>query len=326
MTNLSNRLAFLALALLVLDGCGDDSQSGGGTGGNSGVTDASAPDTATSDAASDITADTPADAATDAAADVAADTAIDSAGDTANDVSSDTALDAVTDAPNDVSSDAAPQGDLITEEFVNLAFELDPMINVKVGFDLFDATTEVEMLLVREFSGYTAVQDDTGGTVMSASGSPGWATDTLPAGHYDFYCSKAGSPETPYMAVKVMRRPSYAPTVATFAGVALEYGSYVDPGMAIPISFQVDPGHRYVIRGVRGRNTMILVAADQLPLIENGQSFYANYAWDESSYQVAPQATELDLDPGDYALIFANLSSDGLTHGSVARIEAWAEK
>ena len=268
------------------------------------------------DGASDALPDTPFDAGADAVVEAG--------------------TDAAADAPEDATSDANQGGDLITEEYANLAIELIVGSSMKVGFDLPDPSTEVEMLVVRELSGYTEVQDrDTGSAVMYVADAPfndpeaGWATGTLTAGTYDLFCSDFGGSsqaDNGYVAVKVLRRPTYEPAVATFAKVALEYGSLIDPGTAIPVPFQVEAGHRYVIRGVRGLNTLFLVAADQLSLIQAGEPFYADYTWDESSYEVAPQATELDLTPGDYALLFANVSGDGLIHGSVARIEAWAEQ
>lgn len=316
--------AFGALALLALTGCGEDTEPAGGSGGSGGAADASVPETSLPDAATDTGADTAVDAPADTSSDAGADAVADAP------------LDTGTDAPSDAQADAPQGGDLVTEEFANLAIELIVGSSIEVGFDLPDPSTEVEMLVVRELSGYTEVQDaDTGyaalyvADAMFNDAEAGWATGTLSAGAYDLFCSnKGGSVEADngYVAVKVMRRPTYDPAVATFAKVALEYGSLVDPGTAIPVTFQVEPGHRYVIRGVRGLNTIFLVAADQLPLIQAGQSFYADYVWDEASYEVAPQATELDLTPGDYALLFANVSGDGLVHGSVARIEAWAEK
>ena len=323
------RVAFLVVALSVLGGCSDNSEPAGGSSGGSGGT-------GTSDAASDTSLPDAADTGTDTEADVASDASPDTSFDTGVDAVAEAGTDAVADAPADVEPDTTPGGDLITEEFTNLAIELIVGSSITVSFDLPDPSAEVELLVVRELSGYTEVQDgDTGGAVMYVANAPfndaeaGWETGTLSAGPYDLFCSNNGGSaqaDNGYVAVKVLRRPTYAPAVATFAKVALEYGSLVDPGSAIPVPFVVEAGHRYVIRGVRGLNTFFLVAADQLPLIQAGQPFQADYIWDETSYEVAPQATELNLTPGDYALLFANVSGDGLVHGSVARIEAWAEQ
>lgn len=312
---LLKKYLFCALMLVVFAGCGDDSdhdqtervQVSGEP--DAGEPDASVEDTGTADADQPDTTPAP-DATSDAA---------DSSDVTPGDADRDT---------------SAPQPELHTQQFFGSALTLISGASLRMPFELSELTTDIEFFVVRELRGYNEVQNREGGqvvmTVNSASfvgPETGWVRDPLPRGDYDVYLENlggaSGSDVNEYTAAKVIESPSYDPEVATFESTVVELSSFADPGVGLSSEFTVRANHRYILRGVRGKNTIFVVPADQIPLIEQGQAFNFAHRWNESDPEIAPEPTELDVEAGDYVLIAVNNAGDDRTHGSVIAIDEW---
>ncbi len=222
---------------------------------------------------------------------------------------------------------------LHSEIFVGLAINLISSANLEVTFVLGDLTTDLEFYAVRELRGFTEVKDvDTGSVVLAIDASPleypevGVVSGPLPQGSYTAYLENLGGStaiDNDYVAVQVIRRPMYDGSVATFESTIIDSSGFVDPTKGVVSSFTTRADRRYVIRGIRGRNTVWILAADQLPRLEAGMSFSVRYQWNETNFAFAPNATAMTLEPGDYAVVMANLAGDGAVHGSVIRIDEW---
>ena len=226
-----------------------------------------------------------------------------------------------------------PLPELHSQTFVAHALPLIQNASIRTPVQLTELTTDVEFYVVREMRGWTEFQNqETGNAVFfvnTNSNFPeaGWRRGPLPMGSYDLYLRNFGTSQgnglNAYVAAKLIEAPRFDPGVATFQSYLLEMNVFLPRGLADLEMFTVKPDHLYVLRGIRGKNTVFIVAADQLPLIENQEPFAYRYIWDEGDFETAPEATLLDLEPGEYGLIIVNNSGEDRSRRSLLVLDEW---
>ncbi|TXD37741.1 hypothetical protein FRC98_08625 [Lujinxingia vulgaris] len=252
------------------------------------------------------------------------------------------------DVATDVSGDVDASGDdpdgggtapieLFYEDYHRVALTLPVGTTLRTLFQLEELSTPVELLVVRELRGYNEVQNtENERVVMTVNDASfvgpeaGWDREELPRGSYDAFLENlggaSGTDVNNYLAVKIASTPRMLASVADHEGTIGDYAGFLGPGQASGETFEAREGYTYVLRGVRGKNTVFVINTDQLPKIENSEPFAYLYTWDESSPELEPEPTVLDLEPGEYMVLVANNAGDDRHHGSVMVIDEWLLK
>ena len=252
------------------------------------------------------------------------------------------------DVEGDVGNEAdaggdAPDGgedapiELFYEDFHRVALSLPVGTTLRTPFELDELSTPVELLVVRELRGYNEVQNtENERVVMTVNDASfvgpeaGWDREELPRGSYDAYLENlggaSGTDVNNYLAVKIASTPRMLATVADHEGTIEDFTGFLGPGQASGATFEAREGHVYVLRGVRGKNTVFVISTDELPKIENQEPFAYIRTWDDSDPELAPEPTVLDLEPGEYMVLVANNAGDERHHGSVMLIDEWLLK
>ncbi|RDV39132.1 hypothetical protein DV096_00740 [Bradymonadaceae bacterium TMQ3] len=242
--------------------------------------------------------------------------------------------DAADDEPD--SGEDAPI-ELFFEDFHRVALTLPVGTTLRTPFELDELSTPVELLVVRELRGYNEVQNtENERVVMTVNDASfvgpeaGWDREELPRGRYDAYLENlggaSGTDVNNYLAVKIAATPRMLASVADHEGTIGDFTGFLGPGQASGTTFEAREGYAYVLRGVRGKNTVFVISTDQLPKIENQEPFAFIHTWDASDPELAPEPTVLDLDPGEYMVLVANNAGDERDHGSVMLIDEWLLK
>ena len=218
-----------------------------------------------------------------------------------------------------------------------VGLNLIPGASLRVPFTLSPLLTDIELLVVRELRGYNEVINKENNRVLlkvnqASFVGPEAGADRgpLPQGSYDVFLENlggcSGTACNDYLAVKVLSTPTAPPQVARFKGIAAQQGRVLSSGGADFVPLTVRPGHRYLARGIRGKNFMFVIAASERPKVEANQPFSAFYRWDQTIDELGPDPQELDLlPPGDYFVLMGNNAPDGRAHGCVIRIDEWEE-
>ena len=233
-------------------------------------------------------------------------------------------------------NDAAPAAQLETEAFFSVKLAMVPGSSVRFPMMLSELSTGIEFHVVRELRGFTEVQNQKEDVVLAVNDASlngpevGSALGSLPMANYGVFLENVGGAtavDNDYVAVKVIKRPSFPASVATFeqivAASAASPEPFLDPNELRAFPFAAKAGFAYVIRGVRGKNIMYVIKADQLTLAENGEAFQAEYSWDGADGDLEPNAEALELTPGDYFVLIANVAPDANEHGTMFQLDEW---
>lgn len=217
--------------------------------------------------------------------------------------------------------------------FAVLNFDLIGGASLRVPFSLDDFEELVEFWVIREYRGITSILNLANeATVMTVNQEAfnypeiGAVYDPLPPGDYALYLENFGDNSFgDFVAVKAIRstRPYYESMGMILVDSVVAEVEFLDVGDGRATRFTVRPDHKYVLTGLRGRCFIFVIAAEEIAAIENGEPFHALYTWGEESDLFEPNPTELDLLPGDYAVVYGNFFEDGLNHGVAVRIDEW---
>lgn len=224
------------------------------------------------------------------------------------------------------------------QTFFNVALDLIPGASLRVPIKLEELQTDIELMVVRELRGFDEVQNkESGAVILKVNDAPfvgpeaGMDQGPLPMGSYDVFLENhggcSGTACNDFILVKVISTPKAPAAEATFKGIVAQQGELLSHRSGEFIPFTVKPGHRYVARGIRGKNYMVVIAESERAKVEANQTFSAYYRWDQTIGEDGPDPQELDkLPPGNYYVLMVNNAADERAHGSVIRIDEWASR
>lgn len=124
-----------------------------------------------------------------------------------------------------------------------------------------------------------------------------------------------------YVGIRWGSVPSLSDEYATFNAVTVDRAVELAAGEADTAVFTVQAGHRYIVRGNVGLNTVFVLRESDLETALAGETFTAFHQWGGAEDAASPTPRYLDLEPGQYAVLFGNETSEA--GYSVLTIHEW---
>ena len=225
--------------------------------------------------------------------------------------------------------DAGPRDtSLQYESLLSYELPLIPGSSFRIDVDTSE-WKDVEFFVAKDFYGFVELANRENDLIVFSIDEgfgiedAGTVGGRLPPGNYSFYAENTrdiAHEPTDVVTVELATVPTFDPAYATRVGTVFDEGRMVDGRAGSYDTFEVRAGHVYVLRGVRGRLDVYLVAADQIPLLEAGDPFLYVRSWvDANADAREPDLEVLELPPGTYALAYAN--QDEWIHGFALRID-----